>query len=180
MPTSKPGVVEIAIDTPTNGSLHFRPLNMRVRGAFEYRRIKEPLAMQKANAWPAKIPGQRLGIEIDPATGVVTGYIAEPLAAPEFELTREQIKTKLRQQVGPARQDFANVHAPSWLHFMKSAVAGGLATVTAGELPEDIGGEPQTDFITKRKPSAVERLAVALEKQTEVFTALLNKLSNSK
>jgi hypothetical protein len=63
---------------------------------------------------------------------------------------------------------------------MKSAVAGGLATVTAGELPDDIGGEPQTDFITKRKPSAVERLAVALERQTEVFTALLNKLSNSK
>lgn len=184
MTATKPKRVELEIDTPTNGNFHFRPLGMNIRGGFEFRKVKDPLAMQKANTWPAKIPGQRLGLEIDPATGTAVGYIADPLNGDEHEVLRATIKELKKAKPAPARQEFPGVHAPTWLFFMKNAVAGGYASVTAGELPNDIGGKPITDCITKRELSPVEKLTAAIDRQTEAFTSLIAaltaKLSNSK
>lgn len=136
-------VIEIEVDGPSNPNLLFLPLARRVRGRFEWRRVKEPLAMVTATGWPddMSIPGQRIGLNVD--TG--EGYLLEPLQGDENVATFEKIKRE-GFSLPPAREEFKGVDVATWLHWMKRAVRAGTARVVQGKLPEKIDGKPKTDF----------------------------------
>ena len=161
------GAVIVEVDTPDNGSLHFRPLQRRVRGRFDVGRLPEPGRLLRE--WPEGIPGQRIGI--DPASG--EGFILEPLHDEPALKEKAEALGKLE----PARQTFAGVDPVTWLHWIKLAVESGLARVVEGTLPDKIDGEPQTQFVTQPVPDPIDRLAAAMEKQTEMLGKVLAKLA---
>ena len=63
-------IVEIEIDGPRNESCVFRPLQRRIRGRFDLRRVAEPKAMLLHPQHPDPIPGQRLRLNIAAGTAV--------------------------------------------------------------------------------------------------------------
>jgi hypothetical protein len=136
-------VLEIEVDTPTNGDLMFEPIQERVRGAFRADRVNNEAAGKLAMRLPGGIPGQR--IRIDTETGL--GTLHEPLAAVGNGKMRETIAKLVTgdEQATEARvcfmsieSRFEKVHVPTWLAWMIRAVRGGLAKVTAGKLPDQI------------------------------------------
>ena len=125
--------------------------------------------------WPDPIPGQRLGI--DPNTS--TGYIAEPLHEPKNRVLREKI---IKQGYGIAeeKETLPNAHVPTYLFWFKRLVESGAAKVVKGTLPETIDGEPQTEYWTHRRKSSNDRLAEAMDRQTEMLSKVLAALASKK
>jgi hypothetical protein len=161
-------VLEVEIDTPTNGNLIFMPIGgKKVRGRFDWRRVKEPLAAITAARWPAGgiIPGQRIGV--DPDTGAA--WIVDPLHDSENSLVRERIVGQ-GLTLPPARQDFPGVHVPTWLHWIKRACEAGLAKIVTGALPAKIEGEPKLSFFGN--PTVDPRDAM-IDKLIDLVTGLL-------
>jgi hypothetical protein len=160
--------LEIEINGRKNECLVFRPLQRRLRGRFDLNRVAEPMARMKVREWPEPIPGQILGI--DTKTGV--GYLREPLHDPAHTVTREKIEAS-GMKLPPVEERFENIHIPTWLFWMTRAVEGKLANIITGELPSDIGGEPQKSFITKprvdKRDALIEKLiAVSQRKVTGI------------
>ncbi len=163
--------VTIEVDGSRNECLHFRPLQRRVRGRFDYYRDSEPMAKVAGGEEPNPIPGQRIGFDTD--TG--TGFILEPLHEPEFRAIRERIEAK-GFRLPPEREEFPQADAATWLYWLAGAVKAGLAKVVDGKLPEKINGKPRLNFITAETDTATDRLAAAVERQNELFAALLDVL----
>ncbi len=163
-------VLEIEVDGELNECLFFLPIQRRIRGRFDLNRVAEPLARLKSREWPAPIPGQRLGVNLE--TG--EAYIAEPLRESGHQATLERVERV--GKVGPAVEPIANVHLPTWLFWLKRAVESGIARITKGELPKKIDGEPVTEFITRKPVSSNDRLAEAIEANTRVMGELMKRL----
>jgi len=162
--------IAIEIDGAHNEQLRFRPLQRSIRGRFDLNRIREPQARMKTTEWPEPIPSQRIGIDLDSGTGFIVETIHQHPA----------IKARIEQrgmQLAPEREEFSNVDLPTWLYWIKQAVESGLAKVVVGELPERIEGEPQMEFVVQRGPDTNDRLAAAIESNTAVLSALLEKLT---
>ena len=165
--------VEVEVDGALNECLSFRPLPGRlVRGRYDLNRVAEPLARIKASEWPVPIPGQRLGVD---AEGI--GYLAEPLHAPEHAPMREKI-VAAGMKLEPELTAFEGIDVPSWLYWLRRAVEGGLARVVKGALPDTDGGKVRKNWImAEPEPSAVDKLTAAIERQSQLFERLLEKLS---
>ena len=165
--------VEVEIGGPLNECLSFRPLPGRlVRGRYDLNRVAEPLAKLKSAEWPVPVPGQRIGVD---AEGI--GYLAEPLHSPEHKPLREKIE-RAGMRLEPELTTFEGVDVVSWLYWLKRAVEGGIARVVKGALPDKIDGKPRKNFImAEPEPSAVDKLTAAIEKQSQLFERLLEKLS---
>ena len=164
--------LEVEIDGPHNEQLHFAPLQRNVRGRFDFMRIGEPMSKIKAVEWPVPIPSQRLGIDPDG-----NGYIREPLHDGEFAPIREKIESQ-GMKLEPAVQEFPGIDVVTWLFWLKLAVESGLAKVVSGKLPDKIEGTPKMNFILNEPPtSAVDKLTSAIERQSQLFERVLEKLS---
>lgn len=163
--------IELEIDGQYNECLHFRPIQRAVRGRFDMQRIGEPMARVKAQEWAMPIPSQRLGINPD---GI--GYISEPLHDAEYAPLKEKIE-KQGMRLEPKLQTFEGIHLPSWLYWLKQAVASGLARVVKGKLPDVIDGEPRKNFILAApEQSTADKLTNALTEQTAAFNRLSDAL----
>ena len=163
--------LEIEVDGPHNENLHFRPLQRSIRGRFDMMRVGEPMAKVKASEWPTPLPSQRLGIDADGA-----GFIAEPLHEPQHTPIREKIE-KRGLKLEPALQTFEGIDTPTWMFWLKRAVESGLAKVVSGKLPDRIDGKPKTNFILNEpRPSAVDRLTAAIDRQSALFEKLVERL----
>lgn len=133
-------MIEIEVDTGTNGDLLFHPLGERVRGRFDLLNVSGDTTALRDD-FRKGVPGQV--IAFDPATN--TGYVREPLHSTEHAETREAIAKRqnrspdvLGREVGfgQAVKEFRGAHAGTWLGWMRRAVASGLARVVNGKLPE--------------------------------------------
>lgn len=162
--------LEIEIDGPHNEALHFAPIQRSVRGRYDLLRVGEPMAKIAAQQWPI-VPSQRLGIDPDG-----NGYLFEPLHEPEHGAVRDKI-AKLGMRLEERVQHFPDIHLPSWLFWIKQAVASGIARVTKGQLPETIDGEPRKNFIlAEPEPTNTDKLTTALTEQTAAFNRLSDLL----
>ena len=170
--TTKSNTVAIEFDTPQNSNVYFRPLLRAVRGKFDLHRCKEPNAGRLHSVWPEPIPGQRL--ELDLVTG--EGVIVEPLHEEKFAAIREKIEG-LGQKLGPARETFENADLATWVYWMQGLVTSGKAKLVEGEFPQ-VKGKPKTRFHSTVQPDSNDRLATAIEKQTEVMAKLVSHLAN--
>jgi hypothetical protein len=163
--------VVVEIDGAKNEALHFRPLQRRLRGRFDYFRDSEPMAKVAGGEQPNPIPGQRIGFDTDTGTGVVV----EPLHLAEHRAIRERIESK-GLKLPPEREEFPAADAATWLYWLAGAVKAGLARVVDGKLPDKLPGKPRLNFITAETDTATDRLAAAIERQNELFAALLDVL----
>lgn len=168
----KQAVVEIEIDGARNEAHFFRPLMRRLRGRFDLNRVAEPQARMKSVECPDPIPGLRIGLDFVTATG----YVSDPLTEPEQAANRARI-TQRGLSLGSAREDFPEVDCPTWAFWLRRAVESGAARVVRGELPEELGGAPVTSCVTARRPNSADRLAEAIENNTRVLAAVLEKLA---
>lgn len=176
VPTQGINVVEIEVDNEHNRALIFGPASLRVRGAFDLMREKEPLAMSLHGRWPKPIPGQRLRVDL--TTG--HGYLIEPLRFEEHRATREQIE-KGGSTISEEVKDFGPIDITTWVYWMSRAVRSGAARLTAGDWPE-LQGKPVRNF--HRPPAepredkiatALNSFATALSEQTKVLAALIDR-----
>lgn len=163
--------VVIEIDGPRNECLQFRPLQRRVRGAFDFMRDPEPMAKVAAGQQPNPVPGQRLGFDYDKGVG----FLEEPLRHDEHTVTRERIEAK-GFRIPPAREEFEDADACTWTFWLQQAVEAGVARVVDGKF-QKVNGEPRRNFLTVPTPSVTDRLAAALERQNLLFDLLIKKLS---
>ena len=160
------------IDGALNECLYFRPLQRRLRGRFDYMRDSEPMAKVMASEQPGPIPGQQIGYDFDQRAG----FVGEPLHADENAAIRERIQGK-GFRLGPEREDFADADEATWHFWLQSAVDAGVARVVDGKFPPKLNGKPKKDFLNAERQTPNDRLAVAIERQNELFAALLKKLS---
>lgn len=166
--------IEIEIDGSHNENLRFRPLQRSIRGRFDLNRVAEPMARLKSAELPLPIPGQRLGIDPDG-----TGFIAEPLHDDAHAPIRERA-AKAGMTLEPAVQEFPGIDLATWYFWLAKAVESGIAKVVKGKLPEKIDGEPKRNFLfADPKPSPVDKLTAAIERQSVLFEKLLAKLGNN-
>lgn len=170
-------VLEIEIDTARNGSLHFRPMERRIRGRLDLNRVAEPTAKMKTNEFPLPIPGQRIRLDMNNRRA----ELIEPLRHEEHLVTRERIEKK-GYRIAPESEAFEDVDLPTWLYWMKRAVTSGYARLVAGVLPDKIAGEPRKEFFFKKEPGTQDRLADAIDSlaaATSAQTKLLAELVKS-
>lgn len=162
-------ILEAEIDGPYNENLAFRAISLqKIRGRFDLNRAPEPEAKRVMNRWPVPIPGQRLQVNLD--TGAAA--IVDPLHEPEHAATKKTAEDS-GFRIAPAREEFAKVHLPTWLFYIKRAVEAGIAQVLQGEIPDDLGGEPKTHTVNRpQKDKATE----GLEKMVEANTKTMNNL----
>jgi hypothetical protein len=172
-------ILEVEVDGPCNESLYFQPWQRKLRGRMDLQRVKGP-THNIIDDWPKPIPGQRIVLNLDTAEA----QIVEPLHDPEHEVTRERIKAR-KYKLGPAVEPLAGQqHLPTLLHWLKRAVESGIVKIIRGTIPDTIDGKPQLSFITGSEPNTGDRLAdamqrqtEALNKQTEMLAAVLAKLT---
>lgn len=184
--TATENVVEVEIDGPHNEACIFRPLQRRIRGRFELRRIAEPLAMTKHTEHPDPIPGQRLRLNID--TGLAE--LIEPLRMPEFAAIRQRYEFNERgEKTATFAEDeaFENVDVPTWLYWMKAEKEAGNAKLLAGTLPDKIEGKIRRSFYTTPPENhettvadAMTKMADAMAANTAVMTELLKRMTGGK
>lgn len=160
----------VEIDGPRNECLHFRPLQRQIRGRLDLMRAAEPMAKVRAAEEPV-IPGQRLGYDADRRLG----FIFEPLYDEEFRAVRERIERK-GFRLGPQREEFPDADPSTWQYWIGRAVEDGVAKVIEGKLPRTLPGEPRRNFVFAEPERPRDRLADAIEAQTRVMQALLQKL----
>jgi hypothetical protein len=171
-------MVELEVDEQHNGNLNFFPLGRTLRGRFDLSRAAKHDRDASAlfTQWPEPIPGQRLKVNF--AENKAT--LIEPLREPDnADLLAEIEKSAL---VEPHKQDFENIDAATWSFWLGRAVEGGLVRVVAGQLPtERPAGKPQVSFYVKREAdqaeTAIDRLAVAVERQGDMLAQLITKLT---
>jgi hypothetical protein len=155
--------------------LHFRPLQRKVRGCWDWMRVNEPMSKVRGAVEPNPIPGQRLSFDFD--NGV--GAILEPLHSPEHRVIRERIEAR-GQTLAPEREEFSGQDGCTWAFWLLSAVKAGLVRIVSGKIPENLPGKPRVNFIAAEKQPATDRLAAAIERQNELFAALLETLRTKK
>jgi hypothetical protein len=158
-----------------NQSLHFRPLQRKIRGTFDFMRVNEPMGKVRGATEPGPIPGQRLSFDFDSSVGA----IIEPLHAPEHRVLKERIEGK-GQKLPPEREEFTGQDGCTWAFWLLSAVKAGLVRIVSGKIPENLPGKPRVNFIAAEKQPATDRLAAAIERQNELFAALLETLRTKK
>ncbi len=167
---SKSTAVVAEIDGNNNQSLHFRPLGRTIRGRFDPRRLVDPGPL--LHRFPDGVPGQRIEIDFEKKTGA----ILEPLQDAEFKRIRGEVDAITRgRRIPEAREEFADIDVCTWHYFLKSAVDYGAARVVSGTMPDHVPGTPQLAFITQPVQDPLERLTLALERQTEMLGKLLEK-----
>lgn len=162
-------VVIIEADDPTNSHLYFRPIQERLRGRFDRDRVQDKHRHTIHDDCPEPIPGQRLSVNLD--TGVAE--IIEPIHDPQYAALRQRIE-KSGRSLPPARRALKNgkpVHLPTYLYWMRISVEGGLARITEGALPDDVGGKPQLKFRGRDGADEIHELGTAVTKLTELVDA---------
>lgn len=157
--------VEIEIDGPRNENLHFAPLLTTVRGKVDLRRI--PNGFMLANQYPLTIPGQRIEFNLDKDECCIIDGIHDE---PEVKAVLEK-----RYTIPERRKELGKKDRTTFLFWMKRAVESGIAKLVKGEFPK-LEGKPQTNFVshTHQEP-ANDKLAAALDKNTELLERLLAK-----
>ena len=155
----KSNVVEIEVDSPKNGSLVFAPIQKKVRGRYDDSRVIAEYVKRDAR----KYPGQVIGLDLE--SGV--GYIRETLHEDRYESLR--IRLSQQWSIPQERREYQSTDVPTWLHWMRRAVDGGLARVVKGVLPEKIEGTPRKEW---NVPKSRNRARV-LEKVLAVLMANL-------
>jgi hypothetical protein len=163
----------VEVDNARNAPLFFGPLQSRVRGRFDARRAADNDSGADAlkRTFPDPIPGQR--IRLDLANG--SAEIIEPLNDPEFQHIREMLE-KRGHRIGQGRQ-IDSVDVATFAYWIGRSVEAGHCRIIDGELPKSLPGEPQRSFLTRRQPSETDRLADALDRQTEAFTRLADLMA---
>jgi hypothetical protein len=166
-------LLEVEINGPLNESYFFPPLRRKVRGCFDPARCVESGAHTLLRTWPqVPIPGERIGVDLESGEG----FILEPLHDPKYTPTREHIEKKGRR-LAEAKQTYEGIHVATWLHWLKSAVNGGLARVVRGKLPDKLPGKPDLTIITRAPQNEViERLVEASDRQAAAFDRLASAL----
>jgi len=114
-----------------------------------------------------------LGIEPD-----ATGYVREPLHDEQFAPIRERVLAK-GVSLEPAIQTFETIDLASWLFFIKRAVEAGIAKIVKGELPAKIDGKIRYNYVFNERTTETptEKLTAAIERQSELMAALLERLA---
>lgn len=164
----------------------FRPLQRRIRGRFELRRIAEPLAMTKHTEHPDPIPGQRLRLNVD--TG--RAELIESLLLPEFAAVRQRYEFNEKGEKTATflkDEDLGKVDVPTWLYWLAAEVKAGNAKVIVGTLPEKIEGKIRRNFYTAPTEDrettvadAMTKMADAMTANTAVMTELLKRINPAK
>ncbi|QDU30598.1 hypothetical protein ETAA8_57440 [Anatilimnocola aggregata] len=158
-----------------NDCFHFRPIGETIRGRFDLNRETEPLARMKIVDFPEPVPGQRIGVDLE----FGEGYIIEPLHEPDHVATRKRIEGR-GLSIAPARRPFPGVDVSTWLFWLNRGVESGIARVSQGTMPKKLDGPVKKSFITVTKPAdntREDRFLAAMERQNELMSALLAKLS---
>lgn len=166
----KPNVLEVEIDDQRNRNLFFAPLQRKLRGRFDINRIAEPRARLKASEWPDPIPGLRVFLDLDKAEA----YISDPLHEAEFAHIRERIEAR-GAKPAPQCETFNGVDVATWAFHLGRAVQAGAARIVSGAVPDELPGEPQREFITRRAADPMTELASAIREQTKVLAELLKR-----
>jgi len=156
-------MLQIQVDDPKNRSLHFPPLQKRIRGTVDLLRTTDFDAQRLRSTWPDAVPGQILQLEGDRAT------IIEPLHEPKHARIRERIEAQ-GKRLPPARQEFEGVDVATWAYWMSRAVDDGIARIVSGTLPT-YSGQPKkrflgVDYIDQRDRMAKKQLAAQLAVMT--------------
>lgn len=157
-------MVEIEIGSAQCRDHYFFPLKRKLRGRIDLARLNDPGIYPLRQEYPDPIPGLR--IKFDAASG--TASLLDPLYAAEYDALRKKIADN-KLSLGPAREDFSNVHAPTWAHWIRRAVDSGNATIISGKLPDVIGEPHTTQFPQFKSEQAklvdklVDLLATALK-----------------
>lgn len=166
-------MIEVEVDTPTNGNLMFQPTLTTVRGRFMPARVASKHIGELVREFPEGVPGQR--IRLDPVTG--TGAILEPLADPAAAELRAAVAKRLTRdpdgkvEYAPAKQTFADVHVPTWTLWIMRAVRAGLARVVKGTLPDIEPADGKRDFFAR--PTVPDAKDAVIEKLTGLLIAKL-------
>lgn len=156
----------------TNRNAFFPPIGKAVRSTFDVSKIPDTHGSNIALNWPIPIAGQTLRLDVKERIG----HLHECLRDPEHQAEKDLV-TKRGYDL-PGDETYANVHVATWLFHMKRLVDAGEATVTEGTMPDKIG-RPLDCFITTEKSpteKSMDRLAMAIDRQSEVFEAVLEKL----
>lgn len=166
--------VEIEVNTPTNGNLLFQPTLTTVRGRFLPTRVASKHIGELVREFPEGLPGQRIRLDPDTATGA----ILEPLADPGAAELRAAVAKRLtgdrdgKVEYAPAKVTFADVHAPTWMLWMLRAVRAGLAKVTRGTLPDVEPPDGKRDLFAR--PTVPDAKDAVIEKLTALLIAKLS------
>lgn len=180
MKASNGNLLEVEVGATRNCNLLFPATGRRIRGKFDPVRASrtDGQASSIVNDFPDPIPGQILGIDLESGTG----YIRDTLHDDKHSVLRRRLEKKF--SLPAAREEFPNVHVPSWLFWLRRAVECGACVVIAGKLPDKADGEPEFRTPLARasqaRKSPTARLTEAIEKQTAMFERVLLKLAEKK
>jgi hypothetical protein len=159
-------VIEIEVDTPTNGNLFFLPAGRTIRGRFDFARDSEPMALVVAQQYPAGVPGQRLVLDTDAGEA----QLVEALYFDQHKAVRKALEK--RWSLGPERETFkvGKDDLATWVYWLNRAVQSGAAKVVNGALPASVPGKVRKSFITQPRKDPRDSL---IEKLTAVLYATL-------
>lgn len=159
-------VFEIEVDDKLNASLFFLPLQRKVRGKFDFMRVKEANARRLVDNYPEGVPGQRL--RLNTSTGEAS--LIEPLRDDqEWQFTGRNIEREGAEL--PKSERFEAVDVATWAYWMIRAVESGNARIVAGTKPK-ITGTPKKNFFSNEQPSESESILAAIKAQTASFERL--------
>jgi len=161
-------VLTVEIDGEQNQNVYFRPLLRKVRGRFDLHRCREPNAGKLHAKWPQPIPGQRLELNLDSGEA----FVVEPLWEEKFAALRETIEAS-GQKLTDERQA-VKADVSTWIYWLKSLVETGKAKLLSGSFPR-LDSEPQKRFHSIEQPDPLDRLAAAIEKQSELLAKLVSQ-----
>lgn len=163
--------ITIEIDGPKNQRLGFLPLMRPIRGAYDMSRSASPAERAKAATGPGPIPGQRIGL----SDGV--GFIEEPLHYAEHEPLAERIKAK-GFRLPPKVEEFTDIDENTWAYHLRKAVDSGLGRIVAGKFSKIDDDAAKKSFVLAERETKSDKLAAAIDRQTDVFEKLLAKMSD--
>jgi hypothetical protein len=173
-------MIVIEIDTATNGSLFFAPLQEAIRGRMDPMRFKDrEERLTLIDEYPQGVPGQR--IAFDEQAG--TASLVEPLHEPQNAAVREKLAAK-RYSFAPHKREISAATVeqtggkPTWLYWLNRAVESGHARLVSGTLPAKIEGRIRKQFLRPEDDAKAEKekrertlerqkLAAALAMMTE-------------
>jgi hypothetical protein len=150
--------------TPGNMNLLFQPLGESVRGRFDANQLPGETGSLRMR-FPTPIPGQRIGLNAKESKG----FVIEPLHDPEHAAVREECAKV--GSIAPAVREIANIDVATWAYWIGEIVAQGLAKVVSGKVPK-VEGKARLRFHGVDTLDPIDKLTVAIEKQTEAFTKL--------
>jgi hypothetical protein len=156
--------IEVECVPPQGGMLWFAPLQRGLRGVIDVRTMPEADAAL-LRGWPDPVPGQRVGLT---AEGV--GYVADPVH--NHAALKARIEA-LGFKLPPAREEFPDTHAPTWLYWLKVCVEAGLVRVVSGQLPDRVDGKPRKRFLSPEEEDPRDAQVKRLESQNQTLVRLL-------